>query len=304
MLPTELLLEIISLAVHSARNRPGVLRLSQVSRRFRVTVLSMSRLFTEADWNVWHVSLVELWCRRARPHLLNIYLNHATIRSLAAGATPKRKTLLESYSSRWGALSIHFCSFGLRDLSITNGITRLLECPAPSLHTLQLSRFAPGDAATDSLLLDGCTPRFRVLHLRRVWPLLSTPCASVVDLTCVCENSVDWLRCLNVVMSCQSLQRLTLDFRNYQGHGVSSVSVPIIQTVLKSLLHLELREVRGVNVAEIRGFLGLFDIPNLDSLGLQPCASVIEPWADLYESLVRSQAFEMFNSFETPCTGR
>ena len=72
MLPIELVREIISLAIPYRDNYHRILRLSQVSKRFRDAILDISGLFTKPDWIRWPVPLLELWCQRARTNPIEI----------------------------------------------------------------------------------------------------------------------------------------------------------------------------------------------------------------------------------------
>ena len=55
---------IVSLFVSNAEQRRTTMRLSHVSQGFRPTVLDVSWLFTDADWNDWPTPLLDLWCQR------------------------------------------------------------------------------------------------------------------------------------------------------------------------------------------------------------------------------------------------
>ena len=287
MLPIELLQEIISLVVPYPYHHQITLKLSQVSKRFRDAVLGISRLFTKPDWTNWPVPLLELWCQRARTNPLTIYVYDFVLHSVGEA---RKRALLESCSSQWGYLHISMRSPREKNEIITTGISSLLRCSAPSLHTLVLIDHRPYDSTGAQFALD-CAPSFRRLDLYNIWPLLPASHTSVTDLSCECLTSRDWLRCQDIVRSCRLLQRLMLGFGDF-GPNVDMVDMttePNMQTTLTSVVHLELRHVRGGNVATINQFLAHFDMPNLNSLRLVSLPDLnLEMHGDLYESLVRS----------------
>jgi len=82
--------DIVSLVVSSAEQRRTIMRLSHVSQGFRRTVLDMSWLFTDADWNDWPTPLLDLWCQRARAQPLTICLDSLTLYRRNEGKDPER----------------------------------------------------------------------------------------------------------------------------------------------------------------------------------------------------------------------
>jgi hypothetical protein len=281
MLPIELLQDVISLAVpYPGDEYHTILRLSQVSKRFRDAVLDISGLFTEPDWIRWPVPLLELWCQRARTNPIKICVYDSVLYSVGEA---RKRALLESCSSQWGYLCIVMHSPGTRNETIATGISNLLRCSAPSLHTIVLNDNRHVNSTGTQFVLD-CAPTFHTLYLCGMWPLLPASHTSVTDLTCKCRTSRDWLRCQDVVRSCRLLQRLKLEF------GPDYVDIatdPNKRATLTSVVHLELWRVGERNVAAICQFLAHFDMPNLSSLSINPCDEKIEVHADLYESLVR-----------------
>ena len=283
MLPIELLQKIISLAVPD----PGdydyhtILWLSQVSKRFRDAVLDISGLFTDPDWIRWPVPLLELWCQRARTSPITICVYDFVLYSV--GEEARRRALLESCSSQWGQLNIYMASPREKNEIIGTGISNLLRCSAPSLHTLVLYDDRRDDSTGTQFALD-CAPTFHTLYLCGMWPLLPASHTSVTDLTCVCKTSRGWLCCQDVIRSCRSLQRLKLEFGpDY----VDMATDPNMRDTLTSVVHLALWQVGESNVAAICQFLAHFDMPNLSSLSINPCNQKIEAHVDLYKSLVR-----------------
>jgi len=286
-LPFELLSEIISLAVCRAGNHPEIFRLLHVSRRLRDTMFDMSWLFTEADWDSWSSPLLEWWCRHARGRPLKIYLSDHTIRSFSLSTTSPKEALLQSCSSQWGTMIILFWQDGVENSVIATGIKNLLTCSAPSLHKLQVSDLRVFQVSPEDPLVLDCAPAFRVLHMGRVWIQLPASHTSVTDLSCVCERPGQWARCLTIVQSCQSLQKLNLDLSVYENVvNVNVISIDDMDPIITSLVHLELKGIRGADVSSICQFLGHLGAPALESLSIGLCDLDLVAHANLYGSLV------------------
>jgi len=264
-LPLELMRDIVSLVVVSADRRDLIMILSQVSQKFRLAVLDMSWLFTEADWNKWPTPFLDLWCQRARIQPLTVYVTSPTIRRLSDGRAPELRALLESCSQRWGSLRLDINDLGA---CIAHFLGQFLHRGCPSLHTLSLSRnnhaFHP--TSTIHLQIDRF-PLLRALHLDGVWPDFSQPPVSATELAFICEYVEEWTRSLHLVQSCQLIQRLTIDSR---GYSVPTNSFPTTKVILPSLIYLELRGLGAGTAGVTSRFLGCCDVPNLESLVIQP----------------------------------
>ena len=282
-LPSELLSEIISLAVCETDNYRQIFRLSHVSRRLRDTVFDMSWLFTEADWDYWCVPLLEWWCRRARGRLLKIRLGGDTILSFSLSTTSPEEALLRSCSSQWGTMIIYFTGDEVEILDIGTGINSLLSCSAPSLHTLEVDDYNLPRPSPNRLVLD-CAPAFRVLRLGHAWIQLPASHTSMTDLSCECDNPGEWARCLTVVQSCQSLQKLTLDlsYYNINAVDVDAISINNMDPILTSLVHLQLKG-SGKNLLLTLGHL---EAPTLESLSINFLYLSVAVDMDFYRSFV------------------
>jgi hypothetical protein len=268
-LPHELTRDIISLAVNGAGDRRAILGLSQVSQKLRRTVLDMSWLFTEANWDDWPCPLLELWCRCAGTQLLTICLDDTTISGLSLGATPELQALLESYSPQWGVLYIDVYARNTSD-RVLRLVGQLLEHSSPSLHILDFRCSGPFiPLSTDRPRLH-CLPGLQVLCLKDIWPVFSASPTSVTDLTCVCGDLSDWLHWLDIFGSCQLVQRLILDLTECDGFADEAIMSSTAQLVLPSLRHLEIKGMLENDSSWISRFLSCCDAPNLESMAVQP----------------------------------
>jgi hypothetical protein len=268
-LPHELTQDIISLVVNGASDRRAILGLSQVSQKLRRTVLGMSCLFTEANWDYWPCPFLELWCQRARTQLLTIYLDNTTISRLNRGAAPELKALLESYSPQWGVLHMDIYLPRNAIERIIPSVERLLEHLSPSLHTLDLSCNRSSDASAVPLWLR-CPPGLRVLRLREIWPVFLASPTSLTDLTCVSLNRWRWCRWLDVLRSCRLVERLIVDLMQCKGHAYEVIMPSAAQVALPSLCHLEIKGMLEEDLPWISEFLSCCDAPNLESMAIQP----------------------------------
>ena len=283
-LPLELMRDLISFTVVSADQRPSVMILSQVSQRFRLAVLDLSWLFTEADWNNWPSPFLDLWCQRARIQPLTVYLTSPTVRRLSCGVAPELKALLESSSQRWGTLRLNIDSA----IYSTRFVGELLHHSFPSLQTLNLGCNYHSSVATKAFHLQiDRFPLLRALHLDGIWPDFSDP-ASVTELAFNFGYTEDWSRRLHIVQSCHLIQRLTVDFRRCNLHSPFVFPDPATKAILPSLIYLELREIWAVTADVISQFLCCCDVPNLESLVIRSIIFTAGVSEDLCQSMVRS----------------
>ena len=253
--------DIISFTVVSADQRDSIMILSQVSQKFRLAVLDMSWLFTDADWNKWPTPFLDLWCQRARIQPLTVYLTHPTVYRLTYGETPELKALLESYSQRWGTLRFDIESAA----DSAPFVGELLHRGCPSLHTLNLGCNDHPSITTSTIHLQiDHFPLLRALHLDGIWPDFSEPPASVTELAFSCRYLS---RRLHIVRSCHLIQKLTIDFRRCRVDHV--IAVPATKAILPSLTYLELREIWATTAGVVSQFLGCCDVPNLESLAIR-----------------------------------
>jgi hypothetical protein len=277
MLPHELIRGIISHTIRLQGNRVAILRLSQVSQRLRETVLDMSWLFTEADWNYWQYPLVELWCQRAGTQLLKISLRDAGL--IRCIRTPDFRVSLVSCSPRWGAFDIHLADLTMEDQRVADIVQSLLRGSAPSLRALVLDS-KPRDR-TVNFELD-CPSTLHVV-LSGIWVLFPTPPVSPTNLTFCLEYREDWPHWVEALNSCPLLQRLTLDARHYSGGNLDIDHSA--KTSLPSLVYLGLITVGEDDIETIGRFFSCFDIPNLEHVALSRAGCS----AELFRILVRSQ---------------
>ena len=265
MLPPELMRGVICFAVRDPGEHRAILRLSQVSQSFRQTVLDMSWLFTEANWDRWPTPLLDLWCRRARAQLITVILDAMTINRLTVGEAPELEALLQSYSQHCGTL-IFEISYGAGRLHF---VERLLQCGFPLLRTISGMEFTCSRGIFH--LHPDCLPSLQTLYLGRIWPIFSTSPTSVTELTCTCTGEEDWSPLLDMVKSCHLIQRLMINSSGYCGrdiYGRDLIVVPAAtgKAVLSSLTHLE---IEGTVAPAISQFLNHCDIPKLESLTLR-----------------------------------
>jgi len=265
-LPLELMRDIISFTVVSADQRDSIMILSQVSQKFRLAVLDLSWLFTDADWNKWPTPFLDLWCQRARIQPLTVYLTNPTICRLDCGEAPQLKSLLESYSQRWGTLRLDIDSAA----DSAPFVGELLHRGCPSLHTLNLGcNNHPFIAASTIHFQIGRFPLLRALRLDGISPDFSEPPVSVTELAFSCRDTKELPRQLRLVRSCHLIQRLTIDFTRWCRVRYF-IPFPATKAILPSLIYLELREIWAATPDVISQFLGCCDVPNLESLVIQP----------------------------------
>lgn len=285
ILPHETIRQIVSYTISSPAERQAILQLSHVSGRLRETVLDMSRLFTDADWNTWAYPLVEVWCQRAGTQPLKIFLCDLTIRRFREGSASKLRILLGLCSPRWGELSICVNRVRMEEQGVVDTVEGLLQGSAPLLHALTLCTEGwESTTATLNFKLD-CRSTLRV-QLLGIWALFSAPPTLVTDMTLQLHRPAEFPCLVDALRSCPLLQRLTLDFWHCTG-GLIDI-VPSEQSSLPSLVHLEFTGIWEGHAEPIKAFSRCFAIPNLNSITV----SAYDPLGstDLFRMLVRSHS--------------
>ena len=269
MLPYELIQEIVSYAVVTPGQQREIMRLSRVSKRRREAVLAMPWLFATANWNAWSYPLIELWCQRAGTHSLNISLGDRAIRQLWSERDSKLMSLLHSCAPRWGELEIRFEGFRLKWEGVAEAVQRLLQGSTPSLHHLTLFTAKRENETTLSVMLD-CPPPLNV-SLSGVWVFFGACSTSVTDLALQLSHLDSLSRVVDVLNNCPLIQRLKLDLEHYSEGLVDFRHTR--QTMLPSLVHLELHNIQTKFVTDIGKILSRFRIPVLNSITVAPVAS-------------------------------
>ena len=261
ILPYELIQDIVSYIVVTPGRQREIMRLSHVSKRWREAVLAMPQLFTTANWNTWPHPLIELWCQRAGTQPLNISLGDRAIDQLRDECGSELLSLVNSCTSRWGRLNIYFNDVRLKDKGVANALQRLLQGSTPLLHRLNI--FAQ-KRENETMLLDlhDCPPLN--VSLSGVWVLFGACSTSVTDLTLQLSHFDSLSRVVDVLSSCPLIQILKLDLAHYSDNIVDVTRTT--QTMLPSLVHLELHTIRTDFVTDIGRILCCFNIPNLNSM--------------------------------------
>jgi hypothetical protein len=304
MLPYELVQEIVPYMIVTPDHRHRVMRLSRVSKRWREAVLAMPSLFTTADWNAWSYPLVELWCQRAGTQPLNISLGDRAIDRLRNERGSELMCLLKSCTSRWGELQIHFNNVRLQHDGVAEAVGRLLRGSTPLLHRLTLVTQRRENESTLFVRLD-CPPPLNV-SLSGVWALFGAHSTSVTDLTLQLSRADRLSRVVDVLNSCPLIQRLKLDLEYYSEGLIDFTHTT--ETMLPSLVHLELHNIRTNFVTDIGQILRCFNIPDLKSITVATAV----PDADLFPLLVKcylvcisqsSPTLHLAGTNDPKCTG-
>jgi len=129
VLPPETIREIVLHTVEGPHDHRQILRLSHVSTLWRDVVLGISTLFTQANWNEWPTSLVDIWCSRAGSRLLKVFLGSSLF------GEPRKDSihaLLEDLSARVGELEVTGGS--LEDDRVYDEHNLVFELYMPSLE--------------------------------------------------------------------------------------------------------------------------------------------------------------------------
>ena len=129
MLPPEIIRKIVVHTVDGPCDHHRILRLSQVSKLWRETILGISALFTTADWGNWSAQLIDTWCLRAGRHLLKIHVGDSLLTRMYCGFRYPYHTLLERFSTQVGELEVS-CD--------ETSPAEIFDFQMPSLQTLHI----------------------------------------------------------------------------------------------------------------------------------------------------------------------
>ena len=255
-LPFDVIREIVLYTVEGGHDHRQILNLSHVSKQWREAVLSISWLFTEANWDGWSPLLIDTWCSRAGPHLLKVYLPR--LHSLGGASGSSRFELLQKLSTQVGKLEVVVSScLGGTVNRATNG---LFELQMPSLQYLKVTSVT--DEMPEFHLQN--VPMLRVLELAKLDPRIPSSLTNVTRLRCRASLRVLKHRD-NIFSGLPNLQHLALEIYGYAGSLIDGMGHPI---VLSSLISLEVRWLSLQQPPDILSFFGSFLLPNLRSLVL------------------------------------
>jgi len=193
---------------------------------------------------------------------LNISLRDQAINQPRDERGSELMCLLNSCTSRWGKLDIFF---GSEYEGVSGVVGRLLQGSAPLLHHLTLYANKRENETMTLVTLD-CPPPLNV-SLSGVWVLFGACSTSVTDLTLNLRREDPLPRVVGVLNNCPLIQRLKLGLADYLEGNVGFTCTT--QTMLPSLVHLELHNIRTVFVTHIGQILRCFNIPNLNSITVQ-----------------------------------
>ena len=207
------------------------------------------------------------------------------------------------HASRWGELQIHFQNVRLQHRGVAEAVGRLLRGSTPLLHHLNLLTHRRENETTLLVRLY-CPPPLNV-SLSGVWALFGAGFTPVTDLTLQLSHADRLSRVVDVLNSCPLIRRLKLDLEHYS-EGLVDIS-HTTQTMLPSLVHLELHNIKLKLVTDIGQILRYFDIPNLNSITV----ATVVPDADLFPLLVKcylmcilpsSPTFHLAGASDPKCT--
>jgi len=253
-LPFDVIREIALYTVEGRHDHRQILNLSHVSKQWREAVLSISWLFTEANWDGWSPLLIDTWCSRAGPHLLKVYLPRRHFLGGASGSS--RFELLQKLSTQVGKLEVVVSPRGGETVNrATNG---LFELQMPSLQYLEVTST---NRMSEFTLKN--VPMLRVLELTSLDTRIPSPLTNVTHLRCHAPRYRD----TDIFSGLPNLQHLALEetYRHAGGSLIDGMGHPII---LSSLISLEVRWEHPQQLPNILSFFGSFLLPNLRSLVL------------------------------------
>ena len=258
-LPFDVIREIALYTVEGRHDHRQILNLSHVSKQWREAVLSISWLFTEANWDGWSPLLIDTWCSRAGPHLLKVYLPR--LHSLGGASGSSRFELLQKLSAQVGKLEVVVSSCGGE--TVNRATKGLFELQMPSLQYLKVTS---ATSEVPEFHLQN-VPMLRVLELANLDPRIPSPLTNVTHLRCRALLRVLKHRDTDIFSGLPNLQHLALEpeIYGYAGSLIDGMGHPII---LSSLISLEVQWKHPQQLPNVLSFFGSFLLPSLRSLVL------------------------------------
>jgi len=273
MLLPEIIREIVPHTVEGPSAHRQIMRLSQVSKPWRDVVLGISALFTEARWGIWPFALVELWCSRAGPRLLNIRVTGAFLLRMASAPGRPYQELLKKHAVQMGILE--FSCYGARDPN-TSG---LLDLRMPSLQCLIIRGFT-GSPVSACIRFENM-PKLRRLGLLMTTPEIPAPLTNVTSLHYGNYAHALQRDMLQIFPKLPRLRHLSLELLVESGTPTS----PGPRNVLQSLISLEVRWGTSPDSTLLPSLspLNLSSLPNLQTIVLHDDG---REFTALFQSLV------------------
>jgi len=246
MLPPEIIRKIVVHTVDGPCDHRRILRLSQVSKLWRETVLGISALFTTADWESWPAQLVDTWCLRAGRHLLKIYVGDSLVTRMDCGSRYPYRALLERFSTQVGELEVS---------CYKTSPAEIFDFQMPSLQTLYI--------AND----DGVCIELQNLPILRVLTLASGGLGIPTPLTSVTHfhyHASLLMPPTHLISQLPCLQHLAITVAYPCGPGGGSER----RIVLPSLISLEIQWISPPHASTVQVLLGVYSFPKLQTIVL------------------------------------
>ena len=246
MLPHEIIREIVVHTIEGPWAYRQIMHLSQVSNLWRDVVLSISALFTRANWDRWPFELVDAWCSRAGSHLLTIQMGGNSLRRMDDVSGDPYRALLNKFAVQIGRLEL-LCE------GMSRAASRVLSLRMPSLHHLSISRAHP-------VMESENFPMLRALLLILSKPVIATPLHATRLHYFFVDLRDDGVHILSQLPHLQHL-KFTIAGEDIQWATEQHI-------VLPSLISLEVTWVNRADVNGILFVLNLLSLPELQTIVL------------------------------------
>lgn len=300
ILPPELIRYIAKLAVGTPENTRRILNLSHVSVAWREVVTSTSELFTESDWNRWHVELITIWLSRAREQPQKIYLETEVLEALFQFPPlhPDSRTV-DYISHLWEKLEqalltcVHL-NIQTDFISMEHGLDADSWCRSwmvPRLERFEISALEiPGTFAVPE-----SSPALRTLNMFNYFPTFSGS-SLLTHMKCCPGEEPPWSKYVMMLNSLPSLEYLHLILGNDNFDGVFPLHLPLLHT-------LELHGWGAVPEPERRELIKSFVVPNITTflidLKYQPTELGPEGYDSLWDTIVSLRFSLMYEAPQT-----
>lgn len=263
-LPPELIRHVVKLAVGAPENTRTILNLSHVSVAWRKVVTSTSELFTQSNWDRWHVELVTVWLNRAREQPQNIFLYQSVVDALFLydNLPPKDVSRKVDYIGRLREkleqALLHCYHLTLEAdseplWSVSDGWFR--SWAMPQLEYLHI--FAGGDYG-GTISIPENTPALRNIRIHGWFPRFGRS-HLITKMDCGPGEEPRWSGWAVMLNNLPSLESLSLELHSCRFDEASPIRLPLLHT-LKFEYCVSLEEI------EICAIIKSFLVPKIETL--------------------------------------
>lgn len=236
MLPPELVRHIVKLVIGGPQYARRIRNLSHISVAWRNIATSTSELFTESNWNKWHVDLITIWLNRSHNQPQKIFLDSVVIEPLFRYNTAQADNISEpvGYMGQlWERLEqallncvhLHIFTDSSSLWSGSHFETGFRSWGVPRLEYLEIETDKSGSFAVPEN-----APALRTLNVFNRFPQFHGSLL-ITNMTCMPSSDRPWSEWAEMINRLRSLGYLNLRFGNEWFDEAPPLHLPLLHTL-------------------------------------------------------------------------